>query len=158
AVAGAEALVPPGRSDRVVLLSPLLHLKVLEDKNVGLRVGSEEFMANVRLDAEKALALRPLWRGVAERLRSSASRTKSLLAQWLGDCAEDGGIAQLRQLLVSHVQGAGFAQFLRDVVREGELVKEAQREFRQALPPASAGMKDSRPTEDKLTAAERSLR
>jgi hypothetical protein len=158
AVAGAEALVAAGRSDRVVFLSPVLHLKVLEEKNVGLQVGTEEFMANARQDAEKALALRPLWRAVAGRLTAvPGKRSKSLLAQWLADYAEDGGMARLRQLIVSHVQGAGFAQLLRDVLREKENVEEAQREFRQALPAAS-GRPDNRTTEDKVAAAERGLR
>jgi hypothetical protein len=74
-------------------------------------------------------------------------------AQWLADFAEDGGVARLRRLLVSHVQAAGFALLLKDVVCEVEAVLTAQQELRQALPAPAAGP-NSRTAEDQFVAAE----
>jgi hypothetical protein len=159
AIAGAEALVPPGRTDRIVFLSPLLHLKMLEDRNVGLQVGSEAFMANARQEVENAVALAPLWRSLSERLKGTKpeTATKSVLAKWLADYAEDGGISRLRGLILSHVQGAGFAQLLRDTLQDFERLKTAQQQFRDSLPSSAAGWHDSRTVDDKIAAAERAL-
>ncbi len=67
-IAGAESIVPPGRLDRIVLISPLLHLHFLEQKNPSIRVGSEEFLGGNRVSAEKAVEIAALWGKLADRL------------------------------------------------------------------------------------------
>jgi len=157
AISGAEALVPPGRSDRIVFLSPLFHLKKLEERNVGLKVGSDAFMENARQDVANAVALAPFWRSLGERLSpKSDGKSRTDLAKWLGDYAEDGGISRLRGLILSHVQVAGFAQLRQDTDRDFEALRDAQKKFRDALPGAAA-MQDSRTVDDRIVAAEKAL-
>lgn len=157
-VMGAESLVPPGRRDRVSLVSPLLHLRFLEEKNVGMRIGSEEFMTHARADWEEAERVSKLWKALVERMERppSSSRSKASLATWLEEFAIDGGINRLRDSLQSHVQIHGLAQRLKDVEAEDAILREKITALKRTMP--SEATRDGRTTEDKLQAAERELR
>jgi hypothetical protein len=136
----AESVVRAGRRDRVVLLSPLLHLHSLKQKYGDvLKVGSEKFLRYLDKEAEHGLHLQKLMKGVADRLErdTPGSRSKPGLTRSLDDFAADGGINRLRKLIQSHVQDHGLSQLLEDSrIKAGDL--------REALK-VLAGMIEPRP-------------
>ena len=152
-IAGAEALVPQGRKDRIVLVSPLLHLKYLEEHNPGLSVGTDKFLLHMRADVEKAMALRGTWQAVADRLAEGGGKDVRL-TRWLADFAADGGIGRVRDLIQSHVQKHGLAQLLRDVRKIVEALQAAQRDLLARLPEVVEGH-DARTPEDRLEDVEK---
>ncbi len=113
----AESVVSAGRRDRVVLLSPLLHLHSLKERYGDvIKIGSENFLRYLDREAEHGLHLQKLMKGVADRLDrdTPGSRSKPGLTRGLDDFATDGGVNRLRKLIQSHVQDHGLSQLLED--------------------------------------------
>ena len=113
----AESVVSAGRRDRVVLLSPLLHLHSLKERHGDvIKVGSDKFLRYLDKEVEHGLHLQKLMKGVADRLErdTPGSRSKPGLTRGLDDFATDGGINRLRKLIQSHVQDHGLSQLLDD--------------------------------------------
>lgn len=155
---GAQGLPPAEKHHRIVLVSPLLHLKFLEDRNSGIQVGSADFMGKHRADAERALEQARGWDGVAARLESAPVKPKSPIISWLRNYATDGGITRLRQLIESHVQEHGLDQRKKDLARDVASLREQLAELRSKIPAPTDDAKDTRVWEDKIHAAGEELR
>jgi len=155
-LAGAESIVPPGRKDRVVLASPLLHLRFLGERNSGISVGTEEFLDGNKGAADAAAVTAGLWGLTAARLKTSTAKPAAGLTRWLTDFATDGGIGRLRELIQSHVQLHGLKQRSEDVSRDLDKLRKALRELRLAVP--GDAPRNTLTSGDKLQAAEQELK
>jgi len=137
-VSGGEALVPQDRSDRVLLISSMAHVRFLRDKNETFTVASPEFLSTYHGTMEKADEWRTTWGAVAKRLASESSggdaKSKSLIDR-LTEFGIDGGIGLLRKQMLSHVNLHGRAQLVKDVnaAYETEL-GQALKSLRDQLP------------------------
>lgn len=134
-LAGAESIATAGRPDRITLVSPMFHLRFLQNKNPGLSCGSSDFFANNQLAMEKAAEITALWGKLAERLDSTTpSRSHPRLVPWLKDFAADGGIGQLRQVIVKHVKSHGITQRYKDIAQQEEQLRKSLRALHELLP------------------------
>lgn len=134
-VCGAESIAAPGRHDRITLVSPLLHLRFLQEKNPSIPAGSEKFLASNQQAAEQAAKIAALWGKVAHRLkRESADKAQYPLVRWLDEFSIDGGIGQLRSLILSHVKTHGIVQRFKDVSRHVEKLRKDLRSLMEVLP------------------------
>lgn len=138
-VIGARAIAAPERDDRITLVSPMFHLRFLENKNPSISVGSEEFIKSNLQVAEKASEMAALWGKVVARLESSHKPgTNEPLIRWLKDFATDGGIGRLRQVIVSHLQSHGILQRHKDILLHMEQLRKSLRTLEASLPSVDA--------------------
>ena len=172
-IAGAEALPAYQHMDRIILLSPLLHLKRLGQDNPTIQVCSPEFLPRLQDEgAEKAVVRRKLWETLSRKLEAQERKEEKArkkeeaegkkqgsaidragLTRWLADFSADGGVSRLRQLIQSHVQEHGLDQLYGAVVKKAVQLKEKLKLLRGQLMPPDSNPKDHRTPEDRLEGA-----
>ncbi|MDW8244592.1 MAG: dynamin family protein, partial [Thermogemmata sp.] len=160
-VTGAESLAARNRWDRIVLASPLYHLHFLKDKQVIGEQQNRNFFQDAEL-AAKAKHTLEKWQRLVRRFRPALSSQRdgksrwAAILRWLDECSQDGGISQLRRLILHHVQNHGLAQRHKDIKITAEKLRSALRELNSAVPTPSTI--SGCPSEDRLQLIEQELR
>ncbi len=104
-MASAKALIPDNKTERIVLLSPLLGLAETAKISQNIQVGSDNFaLANTTISKQ----IQTKWGELSNKL------VRSELKQQLAYFAEDGGIGKLRTLILDHVVKHGLKQLITD--------------------------------------------
>ena len=125
--------------DRIILLSPLLHLKRLGQDNPTIQVCSPEFLPRLQDEgAEKAVVRRKLWETLSRKLEAQEKKEEKArkkeeaegkkqgsaidragLTRWLADFSADGGVSRLANFIHWHVQEHGLDQSVRGRCKKG---------------------------------------
>jgi hypothetical protein len=156
-VSGAESIAASGRHDRITFVSPLFHLRFLQEKNPSISPGSKEFLASNQQAADRAAEMAALWGKVADRLKAQhADKSRHPLVKWLEEFSIDGGIGQLRSVIVSHVKTHGILQRYKDISRQVEKLRKDLQSLMAVLPADSPILKVEQ--SDTLVAVEKELR
>lgn len=92
---------------RILFLSPLLGLIHLSQLSSMIKVGSEDFLANLNYQ-QQAKSVQEKWKKISDKLL--ASNSHSDLGKKLADLSKDGGIDRLRTVIVNHVREHGVKQ------------------------------------------------
>ncbi|HEY9703151.1 MAG TPA: dynamin family protein, partial [Allocoleopsis sp.] len=104
-IASAKALIPDNKTERIVLLSPLLGLAETGKISQNIQIGSDNFaLANTTF----AKQIQTKWGELSNKL------VMSELKQQLAYFGEDGGITKLRTLILDHVVKHGLKQLITD--------------------------------------------
>lgn len=104
-IASAKALIPDHKTERIVLLSPLLGLAETAKISQNIQVGSDNFALSNTTFAKQ---IQSKWGELSNKL------VRSELKQQLAYFGEDGGIGRLRTLILDHVVKHGLKQLLTD--------------------------------------------
>lgn len=128
---GADAFTT--QKDRIVLLSPLLGLAELSKRSTKIKVGSEEFLANLDYPdyLERPHKLQEKWGKLSELLL--ANEPRNYLGRQLGYFAQDGGINKLRELIQNHVTTHGLKQLYEDTRRATDVIHQQQEQLKYII-------------------------
>ena len=119
--------------DRIVVLDQLMGLADLTKRDSTVKVGSDEFLANLEYPGylQQSQKMRQKWGRLSERLLSTEPR--STLGKQLGYFAQDGGIGKLRELIQKHVATHGLKQLELDTRRAANTLAQQQNNLQQIL-------------------------